>query len=164
MMVEQRFRDAREERLRAGDGVAVCSLSDRILMILSERGDTMALIKELELAVALGERMRPGSMWLGVKKIELAQAYLDCDNADAAEDPLIDACALMTQHNDHEGLMTVTLTFAVLRGVQSRFSEGVELAEAAARLCRQRGQEVPAANCDAMAETLRLKLKAELDQ
>ena len=158
-LIEQQFRDARDDRIRVGDVIAVCDLSDRILEILYEQGDTVALIKELELVVALEEQMQPASTLLGMTKIRLAEQYLHCDNPDTAERLLIEACALMTQHNYHEGLVSVTCSLAHVRVVQCRFSEGAELLEAAARLCRERGIETDATDYDTLAKKMWLQAK-----
>lgn len=154
MLVEQRLRDVREVHRRAGDGPTVSVLSDQILQSILDRGDMVAYTKELELAVDLGAQTRPGSLWLAATKLQLAQQYLSYDNIVGAEGFLVEAYAVLSEHNDRTGLATATLLLATLREAQFRFSEGAALAESACRLFQECGNPAKAAWCDQEADRM----------
>ena len=154
MLVEQRLRDVREVHRQAVDGPIVSVLSDKILQSILDRGDMVAYTKELELAVDLGAQTRPGSLWLAATKLQLAQQHLSYDNIVGAEGFLVEAYAVLSEHNDCTGLATATLLLATLREAQFRFSEGATLAESACRFFQECGNPAKAAWCDQEADRM----------
>ena len=108
---EQRYRAAREVKINAGDDMAVIRLFGRIIDVVSERNDAEALSTELELAVVFGEQKLPGSLWLATIKAGLARHYLDRENLEGADTLLVEAYAIMSEHNDRRGLAAVTRRF-----------------------------------------------------
>jgi len=161
VLAEQRFRADREVHLRAGDGFAFARMSDLILELVRERGDLTAFIKELEYVVMLGDQMQPasGSQWLVAMKVLLAGQYLECGIVDGVEDLLIEAYALQSQFNDSVGLARVAHVLATLYKTLHRFSEGVELMEAAARYYGEAGITTWAAQCEREATEMRTQMR-----
>jgi len=97
-------------------------------------------------------------------KCRLAQRYTlgDSDNFTDAEDLLVEAYATVSQHNDSLGVATVTYALAHLRMVQCRFTDAVELAEAATKLFQEHGNAGAAAYCD--GETNKMRKLAAMQQ
>jgi len=156
VQAEQRLRNSREARLRAGDGIAVSGFSEGILKIVKKRGDVVAYTRELELVVTLGEQTRPVSTWLAQTKARLAQQYVENGDSEAAEELLVAAFSLHSQHDDRMGVASITYGLAALRASQLRFNEGAELGEAAAKLFREFGDVRFAKQCDQQASMLRI--------
>jgi len=155
-LTEQRFRDTRQARLQDGDPFAVMTLSVRILEMVMERRDREAYINELELMNAMGEQLMPGTSWLALNKITLAEQYLVCRNLNSAEALLIDAHAMILEHNERSELAWITRVFAMLHSQQNRFGEAIDLAHEAARLYRECGEIADAENCEELANRYEL--------
>jgi len=164
IQAERRFREARAACLQIGDALPIYGLSDEILKIVEKRGDEVAYIEELKLAIAIGEKTWPGTSPLAMRKLQLAQKYIngDGENLDDAEDLIIEAYAALSQDNDHFGVAASTIALARLRMSQCRFTEAVELAEAATKLFQEHGDAGATAHCD--EETNRMRKLAATQQ
>jgi len=157
---EQRFRDDREARLRAGDAPAFFMLSGLILDIMETRHDEAAYIKELELVIALGaqKQLQSAHQQLGGLTGKLALMYLERGRIEGVEDLLIDAYALLSSTNQHLGMAAVTESFATLRKLQGRFRDAAELFEAAAKSFGEAGAAPRAELCDQEACAMRMHI------
>ena len=138
---EQRYRDALQERMQAGDARSVTLLCQRILEIVKSRGDKKAYTKELEAVVALGDRVPYQLVWRAAMKFRLANQYLLTENESRAEDLLIDAYALASGCNYIDGVAKITRALGRVRFGQRRIGEAVDHLQAAAKLWREVGDE-----------------------
>ena len=154
VLAEQRFRRSREASQQAGDFRAILKLSSRILEIVEDRGDDTAYTKELELVVPLYEHTQLAKVSV-VAKAKLARQYIDSGRTDGVEDLLIDAYAVWSSTNDHNGMAIVAALFADLRYIQGSFQETADLYEAAGKLFEADGIPWIAASCNRAASATR---------
>jgi len=151
---EQRYKDIREDRLQAGDERTVTLMSDRILEIVSKRGDEAAYTKELELSVELGKQLPSQPRWLAMTQAMLGQQYLAADKVDDAEALVAQACAVLSEDKDLSNLASVTGVLADIRLRQGRVGEAIELNLTVSKLYHESGWLPQAESAKKRAESL----------